>query len=96
MSAGEVRAVIAGNVNLLKLSAALAQAGLIGRHDADRGVLVIEPLATLKPVIPADAEVGMRGYNGLTPTKRRQWHERAGSAVPADCWRAFQSGASLP
>jgi hypothetical protein len=41
--ATEVPAVIAGSVNLLRFSAALASAGLVGRHDADRGVLVIEP-----------------------------------------------------
>ena len=38
----EVPAVIAGNVNLLRFSEAIARAGLVGRHDADRGVLVIE------------------------------------------------------
>jgi hypothetical protein len=38
----EVPAVIAGNVNLLHFSEAIARAGLVGRHDADRGVLVIE------------------------------------------------------
>ena len=32
----EIPAVIAGSVNLLRFSAALAQAGLIGRHDASR------------------------------------------------------------
>lgn len=40
-----------------------------------------------------DAVAGMRWYNGLTPTQRRQWHEIAGSAVPAAAWRAFQAGA---
>lgn len=39
----EVPAVIAGSVNLLKFSEALARAGLIGRYDAGRGILVIEP-----------------------------------------------------
>lgn len=38
----EVPAVIAGNVNLLRFAEAIARAGLVGRHDADRGVLVIE------------------------------------------------------
>ena len=43
MSATEVPAAIAGNVNLMAFSGALAQAGIVGRYDADRGILVIEP-----------------------------------------------------
>lgn len=86
----EIPAVIAGNVNLMRFSEALARAGIIGRHDADRGVLVIQAAQN------ADARVGIAWYNGLTPTERRQWHEFTGSAVPADCWHAFQSGATLP
>lgn len=43
MTAIEVPAAIAGNVNLLAFSGALAQAGIIGRYDADRGILVLEP-----------------------------------------------------
>jgi hypothetical protein len=43
MSTCEVPAVIAGSVNLLRFSEALARAGILGRYDADRGVLVIEP-----------------------------------------------------
>lgn len=35
--------MIAGSVNLLRFSEALARAGIIGRYDAPRGVLVIEP-----------------------------------------------------
>jgi len=42
----EVPTVIAGSVNLLSFSEALARAGLVDRHDADRGVLVIEPAET--------------------------------------------------
>jgi len=38
--------MIAGSVNLLSFSEALARAGLVGRHDAERGVLVIEPAET--------------------------------------------------
>lgn len=38
-----VPAVIAGSVNLMRFSEAIARAGLVGRHDAVRGVLVIEP-----------------------------------------------------
>lgn len=41
-TASEVPAVIAGSVNLMVFSAALAMAGIVGRHDADRGILVIE------------------------------------------------------
>jgi hypothetical protein len=90
--AQDVQAVIAGAVNLLRFSEALARAGLIGRHDAARGVLVIEPAP--EALIPQDAEVGMAWYNGLTPAERRHWHEVAGSAVAADAWRAFRGGAS--
>ncbi len=38
-----VPAEIAGNVNLLRFSEALARAGIVGRFDPDRGVLVLEP-----------------------------------------------------
>lgn len=95
--ANEVPAVIAGSVNLLAFSGALARVGLIGRHDADRGLLVIEPLQGAQAKRDeADAKAGMAWYNALTPTERRQWHEVAGSAVPADAWASFQSGASPP
>lgn len=88
----DVPAVIAGAVNLMRFSEALARAGLIGRHDAARGVLVIEPAPEAsRPGISQDAEAGMRWYNGLTPAERRHWHEVAGSAVAADAWRAFQA-----
>lgn len=43
-----------------------------------------------------DAVAGMRWYNRLTPTQRRQWHEIAGSAVPAAAWRAFKAGEPRP
>ena len=94
---GEVPAVIAGKVNLLHFSAALAQAGIVGRFDADRGLLVIEPAEAREPLHDAaNARVGMAWWNGLTPTRRRYWLDVAGSAVPADAWRAFQSGVPGP
>ena len=34
--------MIAGSVNLMRFAHGLALAGLVGRHDASRGVLVIE------------------------------------------------------
>ena len=95
----EVPAVIAGSVPLVTLSEALARAGLTARHDADRGLLVIEPAAPqpanrqpakVVTLIPQDAELGMRWYNGLSKAERLRWHRIAGSAVPADAWRAFQ------
>ena len=92
----ELSAVIAGNVNLLRFSEALARAGLVGRHDADRGVLVIEPAHAAGVKIPADAELGIAWYNRLSRAERIRWHRAAGSAVPADCWRAFQSGRVTP
>ncbi len=60
MSALEVPAVIAGEVNLLKFTEALARVGLVGRHDATRGVLVIEP---------ADRQLG--GYRATQVAKVR-------------------------
>ena len=86
----DVPALIAGNVPLVRLSEALAPAGLTARHDADRGLLVIEPAATMRARIPADAELGIAWYNRLSRAERIRWHRVAGSAVPADCWRAFQ------
>jgi hypothetical protein len=88
----DVPALIAGNVPLVRLSEALARAGLTARHDADRGVLVIEPAHAAGVKIPADAELGMRWWNGLAPARRRHWLDVAGSARPADAWAAFQSG----
>ena len=88
----EAPAIIAGSVPLVRLSEALARSGLTARHDADRGVLVIEPAATMRARIPADAELGMAWYNRLSRAERALWHRVAGSAVPADAWAAFQSG----
>ena len=90
----EVPAVIAGSVPLVRLSAALARTGLTARHDADRGMLVIEPAQSVKSVIPQDAELGMAWYNRLSRAERTLWHRVAASAVPADAWRAFQAGES--
>jgi hypothetical protein len=90
----EVPALIAGSVNLMRFAEALARAGLIGRHDPQRGVLVIEPVPqSVKAAIPADAEVGMAWHNRLSKAERLRWHRLAGSAVPADAWAAFQGGA---
>jgi len=89
--AGEGPAMIAGSVNLLSFSEALARAGLVDRHDADRGVLVIEPAQSVRR---SDAEVGMAWFNGLSRSERAHWLEVAGSARPVDAWRAFQSGRS--
>ena len=86
----EVPAAIAGSVPMVRLSEALARAGLTARHDGDRGLLVIEPAATMRARIPADAELGIAWYNRLSRAERIRWHRVAGSAVPADCWRAFQ------
>ncbi len=96
----EVPAVIAGNVPMVRLSEALARAGLTARHDADRRMLVIEPVQSqpvaVRRLIPQDAELGITWYNGLSKAERALWHRVAGSAVPADAWAAFQSGATLP
>ena len=90
----EVPAIIAGSVPLVRLSEARARAGLTARHDGDRGLLVIEPAQSAKSVIPADAEMGIAWYNGLSKAERLHWHRVAASAVPADAWRAFQAGRS--
>jgi hypothetical protein len=92
----EVPAVIAGSVPIIRLSEALARAGLTARHDADRRMLVIEPAPATRTTIPADAEMGIAWYNRLSKAERALWHRVAASAVPADAWRAFQSGATLP
>ena len=92
----EVPAIIAGSVPLVRLTEALARSGLTARHDADRGLLVIEPAAITRARIPADAELGIAWYNRLSRAERIRWHRAAGSAVPADCWRAFQSGRVTP
>ena len=92
----EVPALIAGSVPMVRLSEALARAGLTARHDGDRGLLIIEPAATTRARIPADAEMGMVWYNRLSKAERLHWHRVASSAVPADAWAAFQSGATLP
>ncbi|MGC8517385.1 MAG: hypothetical protein ACP5P4_02495 [Steroidobacteraceae bacterium] len=91
--ASEVPAVIAGRVNLLKFSEALARAGVVGRHDADRGALVIEPAhEPHKAEIPAWS--GMAIYNAWTREERSLWHRVAASGVPADAVAAFQSAAA--
>ncbi len=90
----EVPAVIAGNVNLLKFSEALALAGLIGRHDADRSLLVIEPAQEARKPVPAWS--GMAVYNGWTEAERALWHRVAASAVPADAVAAFEAAAEEP
>ena len=92
----EVPAVIAGNVPLVRLSEALARAGLTARHDGDRGMLVIEPARSAGAKIPAYAELGMAWYNRLSKAERVLWHRVAGSAVPADAWPAFQAAATPP
>ena len=86
----DVPAVIAGSVNLMAFAGALAQAGIVGRYDADRGVLVIEP-AEVSSVIPKDAELGMAWYNRLTKAERLHWHRVAASAVPADAWTCYKA-----
>ena len=86
----EVPAAIAGSVPLVRLSEALARAGLVCRHDADRGLLVIEGAATTRATIPADAEMGIAWYNRISKAERLHWHRVAGSAVPADAWATFQ------
>ena len=93
MSALEVRAVIAGSVPVGRLARALAEAGLRTRYDGDRQAIVIE-LRAQRNV--ADALVGMAWFNGLSPSERAYWLEVAGSAAPADAWRAFQSGIPGP
>lgn len=93
MSALEVRAVIAGSVPVGRLARALAEAGLRTRYDGDRQAIVIE-LRAQRNV--ADALVGMAWWNGLSQSERTYWLEAADSAVPADAWRAFQSGIPGP
>lgn len=39
-----------------------------------------------------DDRQGMIWWNRLTHTERQHWLEQAGSARPADAWRAYQRG----
>ena len=89
----EVPAVIAPTVNLMRFSEALARGGLVGRHDAERGVLVIEDsqarCACGRPHCPGacldslgfeqveDATAGVRWWNGLSKAERAHWLDRA-------------------
>ena len=91
----EVPAVIAGSVNLVAFSGALAQDGIVGRFDPDRGILVIEPAKAREPA-REDARIGIAWWNSLPQTRRRYWLDVAGSARPADAWRAFQEGVPGP
>ncbi|MHB1870888.1 MAG: hypothetical protein ACYCT1_08545 [Steroidobacteraceae bacterium] len=54
VSAIEVPAAIAGTVNLVAFSGALAQVGIVGRYDADRGILVIEPVRAREPAVATE------------------------------------------
>ena len=67
-------------------------AGLIGRHDADRHVLVIEPAQAAKAVIPADAKVGVAWYKGLTKPERALWRRIAELGDPGRCVGRIQLG----
>jgi hypothetical protein len=62
-----------------------------------RDVLAAAPAASSPEA--DDTEAGMAWFNGLTRAERAHWLALAGSAVPADAWRAFrdsQSRASDP
>lgn len=89
----EVPAVIAGSVPVGRLARALAEAGLRTHYDGDRQALIIEPQAQRNV---ADALMGVAWFNGLSRAERAYWLELAGSARPADAWRAFQSGGVAP
>ncbi len=56
-----------------------------------RALRELEALETQGAVLE-DARAGMAWFNSLTPTQRGHWLATAGSAVPADAWRAFQAG----
>ena len=43
-----------------------------------------------------DAQDGIAWWNSLQAAERREWLEIAGSAVPADAWRAFQAASPHP
>ena len=67
----EVPAVIAGNVDLLRLTNALATAGLVGRFDGSRDVIVIEAAPARCPEcgrtgLDEDATCGSCGGTGVT------------------------------
>lgn len=39
-----------------------------------------------------DAQAGMAWWNSLPPPERLRWLNLAGSASPADAWKAFKAG----
>ena len=82
MSIPEITVTIADEVPLMRLAEALAIAGLVIRND--NGALRLEPAS-------ADATRGIAWYNGLSRAERGYWLDAAGSAVPADAWRAYKA-----
>ena len=94
MSALDIPASIAGTVHLMRVSQAIACPDRVGRKEAGRH-LIFRPAAR-EDRGPADALVGMARWNGLTRAERVYWLDVAGPAVPADGWRAFQTGTRPP
>lgn len=44
----------------------------------------------------ADEHAGMAWWNALPDRARREWLQRAGSAVPAQAWAAFKAASARP
>ena len=49
----------------------------------------LDELEALESITREEAE-GMLWWNRLTERERQHWLDRAGSARPADAWRAYQ------
>jgi hypothetical protein len=57
----------------------------------------LESPATGEPRTATPDDVrGMEWFNALTEAERREWLQRADSAVPADAWRAYKAAKEVP
>lgn len=100
MSALEVPAVIASSVNLLRFTEALARAGIVGRYDAERHLLVIEPAPArcfhcAGTGLDDDARCEPCGGIGHEDVHVARVQEKP-QERPADAWRAYKMGESQP
>lgn len=87
--ATEVPAMIAGSVNLLRFTEALARAGIVGRYDPVRHVLVIQPApercrACGGTGLDDDARCEFCDGRAMLPSQTAQ--ERPGDALVGMSW----------
>ncbi len=68
----------------------------LARHELRQALEALQNPREVQVVDLQDARAGILWFNSLTPAERRHWLEVAGSAVPADAWRAYQAGGAPP